>query len=67
MIEKIEWKKTAKELPDEDILVLAADSLGDVTAAYIESGRWMDLNVCCCEMEVPEFWAHMPVGPMNQD
>jgi hypothetical protein len=66
MIETIAWKETAKEMPDEDILVLAIDCLGDVTAACVESGQWLDLNASCCEMEPPEFWAHMPAGPVKQ-
>jgi hypothetical protein len=66
MIESIEWKKTAEELPDEEILVLYVDLDGDVSTGVTMNGKW----ICtvwgdnASVIDSPEWWAHMPAGPV---
>lgn len=60
----LEWHRTSDRMPDDGILVLAADSDGDTDAAMFlkalgATWRYSDATPA----PVPEFWAHFPAGP----
>ena len=61
IITTLEWHRTSDKLPDDGILVIAADSDGDTDAAFFEDDAWRYSDAT--PAPVPVFWAHFPAGP----
>lgn len=57
----LEWHRTSDQLPDDSILVIAADSDGDTFAAFVDGDAWRYADAT--PAPTPEFWAHFPAGP----
>jgi len=57
----LEWHRTSDRMPDDGILVIAADSDGDTFAAFFEDDAWR--YACATPAPAPQFWAHFPAGP----
>jgi hypothetical protein len=57
----IAWHRTSDRMPDDSILVIAADSDGDTFAAFFEDATWRYADAF--PAPVPQFWAHFPTGP----
>jgi hypothetical protein len=57
----LEWHRTSDKLPDDGILVIAADSDGDTFAAFFEDDAWRYADAL--PVPVPVFWAHFPAAP----
>ena len=57
----IEWYRATDRMPDDGILVIAADSDGDTFAAFFEDDTWRYSDAT--PAPVPQFWAHFPAGP----
>ena len=58
----IEWHRTSDQLPDDDLLVIAADSDGNTFAAFVDGDAWRYADAMY-STPTPEFWAHFPAGP----
>ena len=57
----LEWHRTTERMPDDSILVLAADADGDTFAAFFEDDTWRYSDAT--PAPVPQWWAHFPQGP----
>jgi 1-acyl-sn-glycerol-3-phosphate acyltransferase len=57
----LEWHRTAEKLPDDGILVIAADHDGDTDAVFLEGDAWRYSDATLAP--APVFWAHFPAGP----
>jgi hypothetical protein len=57
----IAWHRTSDRMPDDCILVIAADSDGDTFVAFFEDDAWRYADAI--PAPVPQFWAHFPAGP----
>jgi hypothetical protein len=57
----LEWHRTSDKLPDDGILVIAADSEGDTSAAFLDGDAWRYADAL--PSPVPAFWTHFPAGP----
>jgi hypothetical protein len=55
------WHKTADRLPDDSILVIAADADGDAFAAFHEDDTWRYADAIPAPK--PIWWAQFPAGP----
>ena len=60
----LEWHRTSDQLPDDDALVIAADSDGDTFAAFVDGSAWRYADAI--PAPTPEFWAHFPDGPVPE-
>ena len=64
MIATIEWHRTAEKPPESFLTVIAADGDGNTFAGYTNGEYWRD---DCGDMVLaPEFWAHLPAGPVAE-
>ena len=61
--EQITWKKTADEVPDDDLTVLVQYADGEVELGFLDAGKWRCFDACPA-VEVPVFWAQLPGGPL---
>jgi len=59
---EIEWKRTADEVPDDDMTVLVALSDGEVWTGYCDAGWWRYVSGDRIEPKVV-FWAEFPEPP----
>ena len=57
----LEWHRTSDKLPDDGILVIAADIDGDTFAAFLDGDAWRYADAL--PSPVPAFWTHFPAGP----
>jgi hypothetical protein len=58
----LEWHRTSDRMPDDSILVIAADSDGDTDAVFLQGDVWRYSDGMSAP--VPQFWAHFPAGPV---
>lgn len=58
----VEWFPIHEAMPDDDTLVIAADSDGDTFAAFVDGDQWRYADAI--PAPTPQWWAHFPQGPV---
>ncbi len=57
------WRKTADQLPDDEILVIGCDADGETFATFLEANTWRYADGFPINRDAPIWWTQFPAGP----